>query len=144
MYLIHCQSKSSNNRKIKYWILVPYSTVQTNKKKLVFMSWGCQSTFYWLFDNFGLPWGRFCPYWQPGAARVHLFCSVTAWGCQGAHNGLCDSLGWQGADFAFSASFLILNKIMPSGRCVASSNIWLGTIWRAQAPTKADQFFLAT
>ena len=49
------------------------------------------------------------------AARVHLICSLTAWGCQGAHNGPCDSLGWQGGHFAFSASFLILNEIMPPG-----------------------------
>ena len=40
---------------------------------------------------------------------------MTAWGCQGAHNGLCNSLGWQGGDFAFSASFLILNEIMLAG-----------------------------
>ena len=46
---------------------------------------------------------------------MYLICSPTAWGCQGVHNGLCDSLGWQGGDFAFSASFLILNEIMPPG-----------------------------
>ena len=42
-------------------------------------------------------------------------------GCQSASylhiidNGLCGSLGWQGGDFAFSASFLILNEIMRPG-----------------------------
>ena len=77
---------------------------------------GCQSASYWLSDSLGLSGGRFCPSWQPGAARVHLICSLTAWGCQDAHNGLCDSLGWQGGDFAFSASFLILNEIMRPGR----------------------------
>ena len=46
---------------------------------------------------------------------MYLIYSLTAWGCQGAHNGLCDSLGWQGGDFAFSASFLILNEIMRPG-----------------------------
>ena len=46
---------------------------------------------------------------------MHLICSLTAWGCQGAHNGLCDSLGWQGEDFTLSASFLILNEIMLPG-----------------------------
>ena len=30
-------------------------------------------------------------------------------------DGLCDSLGWQGGDFAFFASFLILNEIMLPG-----------------------------
>ena len=39
--------------------------------------------------------------------------SLTAWGCQGTQKELCDSLGWQGGDFAYSASFLILNEIMP-------------------------------
>ena len=38
---------------------------------------------------------------------------MPAWGWQGGHNGLCDSLGWQGGDFALPASFLILNEIMP-------------------------------
>ena len=66
--------------------------------------------------SLGLPGGIFCPIWQPGAARVCLICSVTAWGCQGTQNGLCDSLGWQDGDFAFSASFLILNKIMLPGK----------------------------
>ena len=61
-------------------------------------------------DSFALPEKWFCPFWQHGAARVHLICSLTAWGCQGGHNGLCDSLGWKGGDFAFSASFLILNE----------------------------------
>ena len=28
-----------------------------------------------------------------------------------------NSLGWQGGDFAFSASFLILNEIMRPGHC---------------------------
>ena len=37
---------------------------------------------------------------------------LTACGFQSAHNRLCDSLGWQGGDFAFPASFLILNEIM--------------------------------
>ena len=37
-------------------------------------------------------------------------------GCQGAHNGLCDSLGWQVGDFTSFASFLILNEIMRPGR----------------------------
>ena len=46
---------------------------------------------------------------------MYVMCPLKAWGCQGAHNGLCDSLGWQGGDFAFSASFLILNEIMPTG-----------------------------
>ena len=40
---------------------------------------------------------------------------LTAWGWQGAHNGLCDSLGWQGGDFALTASFWILNEIMRPG-----------------------------
>ena len=40
---------------------------------------------------------------------------LTALGCQGVHNGLCDSLGWQGGDFAFSASFLILNENTRAG-----------------------------
>ena len=44
-----------------------------------------------------------------------LICSLKAWGCQGTYNGLCDSLGWQGGDFTYSASFLILNEIMPLG-----------------------------
>ena len=44
-----------------------------------------------------------------------LLSSYLHWGSQGAHNGLCDSLGWQGGNFAFSASFLILNEIMPPG-----------------------------
>ena len=59
------------------------------------------------------------------ADRVHFICSLTAWGCQGAHNGPCDSLGWQGGDFAFSASFLILNEIMPPGRGMHVSPIEL-------------------
>ena len=46
---------------------------------------------------------------------MYLICFLTAWSCQGAHNGPCDSLGWQRGDFAFSASFLILNEIMPPG-----------------------------
>ena len=46
---------------------------------------------------------------------MYLICSQTAWGCQGAHNRLCDSLGLQGGDFAFPASFLILNEIMHLG-----------------------------
>ena len=53
--------------------------------------------------------------WQPGAGRLCLICSLTAWGCQSGHNGPCDSLGWQGGDFAFSASFWILNEIMRPG-----------------------------
>ena len=40
---------------------------------------------------------------------------LTAWGCQGATSLHSDSLGWQGGDFAFSASFLILNEIMRPG-----------------------------
>ena len=92
---------------------------------------GCQSASYWLSDSLGLPGGRFWPLWQPGAGRVYHICSLTAWGCQGAHNGLCDSLGWQGGDFAFSASFLILNEIMQPGagrrRCGAGAgiNCWM-------------------
>ena len=42
------------------------------------------------------------------------------WGCQGAHTGLCDSLDWQGEDFAYSASFLIFNEIMLPGRARCS------------------------
>ena len=92
-----------------------FTAIWTIQIESVFMSWGYQSASYWLSDNFGLPGGRFCPFWQPGAARVYLICSQTAWGCQGAHNWLCDSLGWQGGDFAFPASFLILNEIMCPG-----------------------------
>ena len=76
------------------------------------MSWSCQSASYWLSDSLGLSGGRFCPLWQLWAARVHLTYSVTAWGFQGAHNGPCNSLGWQGGNHAFSTSFLILNEIM--------------------------------
>ena len=65
----------------------------------ILLAWGCQSVSYLLSDSLG-------------AARVNIMCTLTAWGCQGAHIGLCDSLGWQGGDFAFSASFLILNEIM--------------------------------
>ena len=63
----------------------------------------------------GYQGGDFVPSDSLGAARVHRICSLTAWGCQDAYNGPCDSLGWQGGDFAFSASFLILNEIMPPG-----------------------------
>ena len=79
------------------------------------MCCGCQRASYWLSNSLGLSGGRFCPFWQPGAAGVYHIYSLTAWGWQGAHNGLCDSQGWQGGDFAFSASFLILNEIMPPG-----------------------------
>ena len=79
------------------------------------MSCGCQSASYWLSSSLGLSGRRFRTFWQPGAARVYHIESLTAWGCQGAHNGPCDSLGWQGGDFAFSASFLILNEIMRPG-----------------------------
>ena len=51
--------------------------------------------------------------WRAG--RLCLICSLTAWGCQSGHNGPFESLGWQGGDFAFSASFWILNEIMPPG-----------------------------
>ena len=70
--------------------------------------------------------------WQPGAGRLCLIFSLTAWGCQSGHNGPCDSLGWQGGhygpcdslgwqsgDFALSASFWILNEIMRPGPAVA-------------------------
>ena len=67
---------------------------------------------FWLSDSFGLLGRRFCPFWQPGAASMYLICYLTAWDCQGAHNGHSDSRGWWGGDFAFSASFLILNEIM--------------------------------
>ena len=71
-----------------------------------------------LYDSLialGYQGGDFAPIDSLGLPECIFFCSVTAWGCQGAHNGLCDSLGWQGGDFAFSASFLILNEIMRPG-----------------------------
>ena len=59
---------------------------------------------------------------------VHIMDPVIAWGWQGAHNGPCDSLGWQGGDFAFSASFLILNEIMPPAAGVISADTGETTI----------------
>ena len=77
-----------------------------------------------LFDSL-IAWGCQGGDYAPGAARVYLICSLAASGWQGGHYGPCDSLGWQSGDFAFSASFLILNEIMRPGE-VACCPAWDG------------------
>ena len=77
--------------------------------------WGYQGGDFDPFSSLGLLECILFALRQPGAARVYIMDHVTAGGCQGVHNGPCDSLGWQRGDFAFSASFWILNEIMLPG-----------------------------
>ena len=84
------------------------------------IAWSFQGGAFDLFDSLRLREWTKLTMWKPEDARVDKMDSVTAWGCQGGQNGLCDSLGWQGGDFASSARFLILNKIMPPGASLSS------------------------
>ena len=69
------------------------------------IAWGYQGGDFVPFSSLGLPEYILFALWQPDSSHS-------------AQNGQCDSLGWQGEDFAFPISFLILNEIMLPGDTV--------------------------